>query len=199
MKNKVASRRISKVLRQIKRLKDKYDELAAVTGEHFNVFSILRIKRKEVITHTPMLAELLNPHGSHHQGATFLKLFLETCIKQQKPAIHNNPETFRVRTEERTTDQKGQFDILLEKELEKENEACIVIENKIDWVRRVGLVMVLFFLMNTAKILTAVEITNSTHWQECCQTMASNVQMGGLVGNTQQAELYFLQTTHAVI
>ena len=126
MKNKVASRRISNVLQQIKLLKDKYDELAAVTGEHFNVFSILRIKRKEVITHTPMLAELLNPHGSHHQGVAFLKLFLETCIKQQEHAIHNNPETFRVRSEERTD--QGQFDILLE----KEKEACIVIENKID-------------------------------------------------------------------
>ena len=117
--------RISNVLTQVRQLKKKYDQLAAVTGEHFNVFSILRIKRKEVITHTPMLAELLNPHGSHRQGAAFLKLFLEICIKKQE---YTNPETFRVRTEERTTDQKGQFDILLE----KENEACIVIENKID-------------------------------------------------------------------
>ena len=124
MKNKVASRRISNVLRQIKLLKDKYDELAAVTGEHFNVFSILRIRRKEVMTHTPILAELLNPHGSHHQGAAFLKLFLKRCIEGQK---YTNPETFRVRSEERTTDQ-SQFDILLE----KEKEACIVIENKID-------------------------------------------------------------------
>ena len=117
---------ISNILRQVQLLKSKYDELAAVTGEHFNVFSILRIKRKEVITHTPMLAELLNPHGSHHQGAAFLKLFLERCIRHQEPTIHNNPETFRVRSEERTD--QGQFDILLE----KEKEACIVIENKID-------------------------------------------------------------------
>lgn len=118
--------KISNILRQIKLLKDKYDKLAAETGKHFNVFSILRIKRKEVITHTPILAELLNPHGSHHQGGAFLKLFLETCIEHQEPAIHNNPDTFRVRSEERTD--QGQFDILLE----KEKEACIVIENKID-------------------------------------------------------------------
>ena len=117
--------RISNVLTQVRLLKDKYEGLAAVTGEHFNVFSILRIKRKEVITHTPMLAEMLNPLGSHHQRAAFLNLFLKICIKDQE---YTNPETFRVRTEERTTDQKGQFDILLE----KENEACIVIENKID-------------------------------------------------------------------
>ena len=118
--------KISNVLQQVRLLKNKYNELAAVTGEDFNIFSILRIKRKEVITHTPMLAELLNPHGSHHQGAAFLKLFLETCINDQEPVVYNNPETFRVRTEERTD--QGQFDIFLE----KEKEACIVIENKID-------------------------------------------------------------------
>lgn len=114
--------KISNVLGQVRLLKNKYDELAAVTGEDFNIFSILRIKHKEVITHTPMLAELLNPHGSHHQGAAFLKLFLEICIEDQE---YTNPETFRVRSEERTD--QGQFDIFLE----KEKEACIVIENKI--------------------------------------------------------------------
>ena len=124
--------RISSVLAQVRLLKSKYDELAAVTGEDFNIFSILRIKRKEVITHTPMLAELLDPHGSHHQGAAFLKLFLETCVKQKEPgnvqqetAFYNKPESFRVRSEERPD--QAQFDILLE----KDKEACIVIENKI--------------------------------------------------------------------
>ena len=99
-----------------------------MTGEDFNIFSILRIKRREVITHTPILAELLHPHGSHHQGADFLKLFLETCInlEDEELAFYNKPETYRVRSEERTD--QGQFDILLE----KEREACIVIENKID-------------------------------------------------------------------
>ena len=125
--------KISNVLQQVRLLKDKYDELAAVTGEDFNIFSILRIRRKEVITHTPMLAELLNPHGSHHQKAAFLKLFLEICVKpkelgneQRETAFYNKPESFRVRSEERPD--QAQFDILLE----KEREACIVIENKID-------------------------------------------------------------------
>ena len=121
--------KISNVLQQVRLLKNKYDELAAVTGEDFNIFSILRIKHEEVKTHTPMLAELLNPHGSHHQGAAFLKLFLETCIYEkengQESAVYNNPETFHVRTEEHTD--QGQIDIFLE----KEKEACIVIENKI--------------------------------------------------------------------
>ena len=114
--------KISNVLQQVRLLKDKYDKLAAVTGEDFNIFSILRIKHKEVKTHTPMLAELLDPHGSHRQGAAFLKLFLEICIGDQE---YTDLDTFRVRSEERTD--RGQFDILLE----KGQEACIVVENKI--------------------------------------------------------------------
>ena len=38
--------KISKVLPQVRLLKVKYDELAAATGENFNIFSILRIKRR---------------------------------------------------------------------------------------------------------------------------------------------------------
>lgn len=124
--------KITNVLQQVRLLKNKYDELATVTGEDFNIFSILRIKRREVITHTPILAELLNPHGSHRQRTAFLKLFLEICVKQEKPgnvqqetAFYNNPETYRVRSEERPD--QAQFDILLA----KGREACIVIENKI--------------------------------------------------------------------
>ena len=114
--------KISNILQQVRLLKNNYNELAAVTGEDFNIFSILRIKHKEVITHTPMLAELLDPHGSHRQGAAFLKLFLEICIGDQD---YTDLETFRVRSEERTD--RGQFDILIE----KEKETCIVIENKL--------------------------------------------------------------------
>ena len=114
--------KISNILQQVRLLKNKYDKLAAATGEDFNIFSILRIKHKEVITHTPMLAELLDPHGSHRQGAAFLKRFLEICIEDQE---YTDLETFRVRSEERTD--RGQFDILIE----KEQETCIVIENKI--------------------------------------------------------------------
>jgi hypothetical protein len=52
------------------------DALARATGDRFNVFQILRIGHLEVKTHSPMLAELLNPKGTHDQGAVFLRLFL---------------------------------------------------------------------------------------------------------------------------
>lgn len=55
---------------------DHADSLAKATGEHFNIFNILRVGHLEVGTHSPILAELLNPAGRHGQGATFLRLFL---------------------------------------------------------------------------------------------------------------------------
>ncbi|MFU8894691.1 MAG: PD-(D/E)XK nuclease family protein, partial [Luteolibacter sp.] len=41
------------------------DELTRVNGAHFNLFDVLHIGHYEVRTHSPMLAELLNPRGSH--------------------------------------------------------------------------------------------------------------------------------------
>lgn len=51
--------------------------LERATGENFNLFRVLRIGHLEVKTHSPILAELLNPNGSHGQGALFLELFLQ--------------------------------------------------------------------------------------------------------------------------
>ena len=116
---------ISNVLQQVRLLKNKYDEIAAVTGEDFNIFSILRVEADEVRTHTAFLADLLNPQGSHCQGAAFLNLFLALdALKNGEPDEYKGPETFQV-SEEAFTDQ-GRIDILLQK-----NDACIVIENKI--------------------------------------------------------------------
>lgn len=68
--------RLESILDQVRVLKAKYDERAEVTGENFNVFSILDRESDEVKTHSAFIAELLNPHGSHSQGTLFLKLFL---------------------------------------------------------------------------------------------------------------------------
>ena len=121
---------MSFLLKQVWLLKDKSQELAAVTGEDFNVFSILGVQTDEVRTHSAILAELLNPQGSHRQGIVFLKLFLELCLKDQGNSDgwfafgYKELEDFRVGAEV-STDQ-GRIDILLEKD-----DACIVIENKI--------------------------------------------------------------------
>lgn len=103
--------------------------MAAVTGEQFNVFSILGVEADEVRTHSAFLADLLNPKGSHRQGDAFLKLFLGLdAIKNSDSGEYKDSGTFRVRKEASTS--QGQIDILLENK-EENKEACIVIENKI--------------------------------------------------------------------
>ena len=45
-------------------------------GQNFNLFHLLGIGHLEVSTHSPILRELLDPHGSHGQGAIFLERFV---------------------------------------------------------------------------------------------------------------------------
>lgn len=116
-------------------LKAKYDERAEVTGENFNFFSFLNIERDEV-KHSAIIAELLNPNGSHSQGKLFMKLFLE----QLEPIIDvSNEHTFIVTPEKYVPEyvpkkqEKGFLDIVIESD-----DAYIVIENKIDTVDAEG-------------------------------------------------------------
>ena len=55
----------------------KYQDIAKITGENFNVFNILGVESEEVRTHSAFLGELLNPNGSHGMKECFLKLFCE--------------------------------------------------------------------------------------------------------------------------
>ena len=63
------------------------ESLARATGENFNIFKILGIGHYEVRTHSPILGDLLNPNGSHGQGDTFLRLFIDQLdIEDFEPA-----------------------------------------------------------------------------------------------------------------
>ena len=132
--------RLERILAQARVLKDEYDGWAKSTGENFNVFSILHMERYEVTTHSAIIAELLNPHGSHSQGTSFLKLFLNKFreeLKAQKKLgelreklkqIQKNEEydkfkvgvetSFKVKVETSKEDKKeeklGRIDILIE-------------------------------------------------------------------------------------
>ncbi|MDR0378741.1 MAG: PD-(D/E)XK nuclease family protein [Candidatus Accumulibacter sp.] len=69
----------------------KEEERKSAAGEDFNIFSILNMERREVETHSAFLYELLRPEGGHHQGAVFLKLFLETMLGGASDTF-TNPE-----------------------------------------------------------------------------------------------------------
>lgn len=149
--------RLESILGQIRVLQAKSDERAEVTGENFNVFSILDRESDEVKTHSAIIAELLNPHGSHSQGTLFLKLFLKKLLKklqedqkaqeelkQLREKLEQIQEEefdkFRVEVETSKKNKKGEalgrIDILIES-----GDVCIVIENKIyadDQKRQLG-------------------------------------------------------------
>lgn len=97
-------------------------------GEDFNIFRVMHMESDEVYTHSAVIAELLNPKGSHGCGDTFLKLFLELL-----PSPFDSPfDTQDAKTEvevvigEITDEEGGRMDVLIESKGQ-----AIIIENKI--------------------------------------------------------------------
>jgi PD-(D/E)XK nuclease superfamily len=75
---------IQSLLTHLSVIQKKYDEIAELTGENFNIFKVLKMEAREVRTHSAFLSELLNPKGSHGQGDTFLKLFINEVKEDTK-------------------------------------------------------------------------------------------------------------------
>ncbi len=120
MKNKL-NHLMSNVGRIQKYYKSEYEK----SGAKFNVFSITKIERKEVDTHSAMIAELLSPKGSHSQGSIFLRLFFEsmTCLKDMDVDFLSA----RVKKEKSFNRGKDRVDIIVEFD-----NFILIIENKID-------------------------------------------------------------------
>ncbi len=114
---------IELLLRQAGDLVRQDEERQAAGGGAFNIFSITKIERAEVNTHSAMIAELLNPRGSHGQGSAFLALFLVVMGFEHGCSLaHAN-----VRKEQSFPGGRGRVDIVIH--LEKH---LILIENKVD-------------------------------------------------------------------
>ena len=110
---------VESLLQQVGLLWKKYEALAAANGENFNVFELLRMETDEVRTHSAMLADLLDPRGSHGQGTAFARLF-----RPLSRLSDDELKSARVGTEVAVVG--GRLDILIET-----NHSCIVIENKV--------------------------------------------------------------------
>lgn len=108
-------------------------ERARQEAPDFNLFSILRVERREVTTHTPFLSNLLNPAGSHAQGELFLRLFWERLeLRAQSEPLVQVPAlvaggSWNVHAER--VMELGNFDIHL---LCRAMGFQMVVENKID-------------------------------------------------------------------
>ena len=119
--------RVEGVLKQIRELKADDEKAAKDTGKNFNVFSVLGVERKEV-RHSAFLKDLLDPKGTHSQGAVFLEHFLKLppLLEKLPRLFYENFGEFQV-TKEQYAHEYGLIDIFL-----KKRDACIIIENKID-------------------------------------------------------------------
>lgn len=103
-------------------------ERRTASGEDFNLYRIARIERAEVNTHSAMIAELLNPKGSHGMGSLFLQLMLS----QMDVSHGESLSEASVRKEQSFPYGQGRVDIAIHL-----RNHLILIENKIDAQDRV--------------------------------------------------------------
>ena len=110
------------LLAQTHVLTEKHEALAAATGQNFNLFNVLGRETDEVRTHSAIIAELLNPKGSHGQGPVFARLFAGR-FEIPTEAI----ESVQVWTEVTVgKDKDSRIDIVMQV-----GEMLVVVENKI--------------------------------------------------------------------
>lgn len=119
---------IQNLLHRISDINKKYEQFAKLSGDNFNVFSVLGLNSAENM-HSLFIAELLNPNGTHGQGCLYLSLFLQELdlIKSYKEL-----NSAKVTTEKHIGEidkdylEGGRIDIFIEHVSNN-----IIIENKI--------------------------------------------------------------------
>lgn len=95
-------------------------------ASRFNLFTALRVERREVRTHSAFLAELFRPNGTHAQGTLFLKGFLQHCLGKDIE-FPSGAASWEVDCEKSVPD--GRLDVVVRS---LQSRFLMVIENKID-------------------------------------------------------------------
>lgn len=67
---------LSSIITPVNILLEHQREMKMIKGESFNLFSLLKMERRENRTHSMFLSSLLNPKGEHLKGTLFLEFFL---------------------------------------------------------------------------------------------------------------------------
>ncbi len=70
------------LLSEVSHISKKYELINQKTGGYFNIFDIANISNDEVFV-CKFIHELINPRGSHYQGYTYLKLFVENVLSMR--------------------------------------------------------------------------------------------------------------------
>ena len=115
--------KINNLLSQVSIISRKNKEILDTTGGRFNMFRICGVNHYEN-THSAIIAEFLNPYGTHGLKSKLLECFIET-LGEYFTIKTFNCEKSRVFTEHST--EVGRIDILIEDDQSK----AIIIENKI--------------------------------------------------------------------
>lgn len=102
----------------------RYEAQWQKTGEKYNLFKVAGIAHKEVIM-CRVLADLMNPQGTHGQGSRYLKAFWKTIALPDRPALDS--EHTKVTTEY-VINENRRIDIVLE---DDKNKIFVPIEVKI--------------------------------------------------------------------
>lgn len=116
---------VSKIVQQEKVAKEE----SRLRGENFNIFKVCGIDHYE-LQHSAIIAEMLDPHGSHGQGCLYLKLFMEVygsklCFGELRP------EDISVKKEERSYDDNEEYNGRMDIFVEYKKKPFLIIENKL--------------------------------------------------------------------
>ena len=115
--------KIKSLLSQVAVISKKNAEILDATGGRFNMFRLCGVNHYEN-THSAIIAEFLNPNGTHGLKSKLLECFIET-LGEYFTIQNFNFDKSRVFTEYST--KEGRIDILIEDNQKK----AIIIENKI--------------------------------------------------------------------
>jgi hypothetical protein len=125
---KVGSMDFELLLNQISNINKKYDEIYKFSGERFNIFNILNLSSDE-LSHSRIVASLLDTKGTHGKNNKFLELFLN-CVEINDFSINDvitNTEKFIGYISD-DYDNGGKIDISITNDKQEQ----IFIENKIN-------------------------------------------------------------------
>lgn len=126
--------KIQKLINKVEAIRQKAEKTHRKSydhGDEFDVFSVVGLWDEEVKLHSAIIAELLDPHGSHGAGDYYLKQFLHILERDDFPldAKRVKPNSVR-RIKERNIGRKaettgGRIDIIIE-----DGKYALIIENK---------------------------------------------------------------------
>lgn len=145
---------IKNLLMQVSGINKKYEEIAKITGENYNVFKVLGFTTKEVKLHSAFIADLLNPKGSHGMGDVFLKIFIRQLPDNIQKQITDTRDTI-IEVEkwlgkiDNIDWTGGYIDILIS----FKNSVSIIIENKINALDQEGQLRRYFNFKQSASII----------------------------------------------